>query len=659
MPAAVLAVAELLFAIGAPLGLVNAVVFAAPFLGSAALSIGLSLATSVLLRLGSQPAQPTSVKPSDGQQQIKQAVPPRWKSYGTVRLTGPVAWLDAETAQGQLYLLVLLNHGRISRFVSYHLDDAQVTIDGSGNVTTAPYSGVTTRILTRLGAPVETKYSEINTAFAVDNVRGDGIASMLLIADNFATAEDQLKNYPNGVPRFRATVDASVVWDPRDARQSRTDPSTWTFSENPVVCLLDFMRAAEGFGIPWEAFAGNLDGWNAAADICDEKVLSIAAGGYEARYRVALTYLFTDKPATVLSRFLSACDGRLWQKRDGSIGISVGKFTAPEVVLGARHILSYELTRGQDLVAGIEGVRAQYMSPAHDYREQDADPWPDGATVMALDEERVATVDLLAVPSHSQARRLMKRAYLRQRSAWRGTVRTNLAGLRVIDERFVHIDLSDELGFSLDFEIVHFEFDPGSGQCTIEVVAIGSEIDAWDPATEEGMPAGQPVLTAFSEDFDTLSGTFEAGYSLRQVIAGTRIVAAGNQVRLKFQAWPTALNPFRLDHVSIMHRSGGTANGSEAPIQITFAGAPGFSLPAGQEITSDWVDFAIAPGVDCLVVTDFTNTAPTSNRAPAAAGDGYYFLSGAASWNQQTVAGYSFSGGFTLGLARIETRAGA
>src|SRR5262245_56644786 len=87
------AVGSFLFSVGVPLVLVNAAVFAAPFLVSAAVSVGLSLAANLIFRPGA--ATPASVKPSDGQQAIRQPVPARWKSPGRVRLAGPVWWWAA------------------------------------------------------------------------------------------------------------------------------------------------------------------------------------------------------------------------------------------------------------------------------------------------------------------------------------------------------------------------------------------------------------------------------------------------------------------------------------------------------------------------------------------------------------------------------------
>lgn len=500
-------IAGALFALGAPLGVVNffAIGFGATLV-SAAVSIGISVAASFLFRPGGSAAP--SLKPSDGQFTIRQPVPPRWRSYGRVRVSGPAWWLQAEDVNGKLYMGLAINQGRIGGIVSYHIDDNEVTIDGSFQVTTAPYSSVTTKILHRLGLPTETAYAELSADFAVEDVRGDGVATVLGIFDNFVDAATQLENYPNGQPRLRVTMDASVVWDPRDSAQMRTDPSTWQFSENPVVCLLDYMLSADGFALPWARVEGNLQQWKDAADVCDELVFSIGISDYEARYRVAGSYLFTDRPADVVERFRSTFDGRVWQKRDGTVGIIAGKYVPPSVSITDSEVLDFELTRGKDPLFAVAGIKAQYMSPANDYREQDADAWPDGDTVAQLDEDRVINLDLMWVPSHRQARTLMKRRAVREAAPYMGTVTCALSALRAIDQRYVNLSISELDLDTVSFEVDRFTIDFASSEVILEVTQIGPEVDEFNPEIDEGTAPMVPGITWVDKADGTIIGGF-------------------------------------------------------------------------------------------------------------------------------------------------------
>ena len=435
------AIAAALFAIGAPLAAVN--FFAVAIGGSLLLTLGFNVAVGIGLSLAAnalfRPTLPTGAvqKPSDGQQTVRQAVPPRWKHYGKVRISGPLFWFESDVPNKDLYIGLALNQGRISSFEELHIDDNTVLVDGAGLVTTAPYSTVVTKIVTRLGVDPETAYSEIATAFGFTNIRGDGVATMLGVFRTFSAAESQQENYPNSLPKLRTTIKASVVWDPRDKTQIRTDESTWLWSENPPICLLDYMLSVDGFGIDYERIEPALADWIVAADICDEQIWSIEGRREENRYICAATYLLTDAPKDVLARLAETFDGRVWQRRDGAITVTAGKFFTPDVTLKDDAILGFSLERGLDRLNAAAGIRAQYMEPANDYRETDATPWPDAATVAALTDERVINQDYTWTPSHGQARRLMERSHGRAQAGWRGQVITSLSGLHAIDERVV------------------------------------------------------------------------------------------------------------------------------------------------------------------------------------------------------------------------------
>lgn len=430
-----------------------------------AIGIGLSLIVNRLFAPAS--AQAPELKPQDMQSPIRQDVPPRIRSYGRVQLAGVVFWQQADTATGYLYLGRILNYGRIGGFVSYLIDNTLVGIDGSGNVLTSPYSGVVTKILTRNGAYPETAYAEIQSAFGYGDVRGDGCATALSIHETFSTAELQQENYSNGLPQLKYIIDASVVWDWRDPAQNRLDETTWRTSSNPVVCAMDYAMHRDGFAIPWERFRANLAEWTREADVCDELVAA-AGGGSEARYRLALTYDYTQRPGDVMAQILRCCDGRFWPRSDGTMGISVNKFRGTRKTIGSDLVLGYRLRYGQDRLTGIAGVRGRYLDSATDYVEAEAEPWPDAATVLALGEDRVASLPLQMVPSLGQSRRLMELAFLQATSPRRLTLQTDFGGLVGANERFVRV-LIPKRRIDHEFEVLDFQLDPNNGNCSIEL----------------------------------------------------------------------------------------------------------------------------------------------------------------------------------------------
>lgn len=628
MPAAIgLAIGEFLFSVGAPLALVN--FFAIGAGGLLAVGIGLAVAGSLLTPKARGAG---SVKPSDGQLSINQAIQPRWKHYGKVRIAGPVWFKEADDVNGILHLGQTMNHGPIAAIDQWHIDDNEVTIDGSGNVIEAPYNTLTTcQILYRLGGTPETAYSQIESLFGFSDMRGDGVATMLGRFDNYVDASTQYENFPNGEPKLRATIRASLCWDPRDPAQNRLDPTTWQWSENEVICRLTYLLDADGgLGVPWSRIAPNLAAIKTAADICDEPVISPAAQGSEARYRIALSYLLTDKPRDVLGRFQDASDGRTWVKRDGSIGIAVGRFEAPSVTIGREHIVAYNLTRGQDSLTAIGGVRAQYMSPYHDYREQDAEPWPDGDTVQELDEGRVANQDLTQVPSHGQARRLMKRIYAREHAAWRGTIRTTLYGLKAMDKRYVRVQIP-EIGAGIDttFETGKFNLDLARMECELEIVAVGPAIDAWNPAAEEGIPPAvfsTPSFIYLGSYKD--SGNVINGYVTNPVTCSFDVPQGGLLVIAVIgtganSIYPTNINAIEIDGAVMPLWARGT-NGGYAPNAIAgtvvAAGLHTVKVTAGSAYPDG--AFMTSVMVAAVLVRDYLAATPGDSAATNTATSG-------------------------------------
>lgn len=541
MPAAIgLAIAELLFVVGAPLILVNFFVSA---IGVALIGLTINIGASLLIGTLVRGQSPTpSPSEAQGQQQLKQALAPRIKSYGRVRVAGPLWWMDTDgLAPATLFLGASVNHGRIGRYVAYHIDENEVELDVNDKVTTLPYSAYDIFIHSRLGVYPETAYSQLETTFGLKNARGDGVATILATIKNPATVDLFAQVFPNGRPLIRVTIESSVVWDPRDANQSRGDPLTWTYSDNTALCLLDYLLSPDGFGMPWERIEPALADWILAADKCDEAI-TIAGGSSVKRYVCAFSYRLTDDPKDVVARFLSVCDGRLFPRRDGAVSFAVGQFIAPTVTLDDDALVDYsDMTFGQDPLTSVAGIRAQYMSPNHDYREHEAEPYPSAEAVLALSEDRTPQLDLLGVPVEDQARRLMKRAYIRMTAEWTGTITTNLRGLRAIAERYITLQIS-ELGISRSFEVNHFSFDRSSQTCQLSVRSIDESIEDWTPD-------GRNVFGSFTKIGTSVDPLDEAGGSIGQTaivfvanIAGIAATPAGWQTPGTAPGAPASIN---------------------------------------------------------------------------------------------------------------------
>ena len=90
----------------------------------------------------------------------------------------------------------------------------------------------------------------------------------------------------NGVPDVKVVVKGQKIYDPRldstkggSGSHRDNDPTTWEYSNNSSLVLLDYLRNARyGKGLPTSAFETNYDSFSDSADICDTQVTPYSGG---------------------------------------------------------------------------------------------------------------------------------------------------------------------------------------------------------------------------------------------------------------------------------------------------------------------------------------------------------------------------------------------
>lgn len=127
--------------------------------------------------------------------------------------------------------------------------------------------------------------------------------------------------------------------------------------------------------------------------------------------------------------------------------------------------------------------------------------------------------------------------------------------------------------------------------------------------------------------------------SIRQVIPAAGLSSSGSAITIKVAA--STSGGLSVDNVSIVERSGSTANGVTSPTEILFNGSSGFSISSGEELTSDVTAFTIDHTRDYLVVFDISSTKGNPRRIDG--GGTYYVKSATDSYDQSEVSGFSSS----------------
>lgn len=479
-------------ALGAALqtGLALITLAAGTTLGSLAIGLGISYLASSLFR----PKQP---KPEDVQQQVRQPTPSRIRHYGRVKTSG--AWIFAETQSGGFFKVLALGQGPFDAIEEYWLDDQLVPLQPDGTPTPpSKWREGTTgnallRIQSRLGAPIETAYSELTSKFPQWTAahRGDGIASLL--ACQYAVGDEYyLSLFPNGVnTNYRVVARTSKIKNPI------TGVVAW--NDNAAAVIRDYMTHRDGMRLPESLVSTPLAqaGWVASYNRAAEAI-PIAAGGTEPRYRLWGSYSLDERPADVLGRMLGCSDGRLVPTPDGGLTLDIGAWSEPTVILTADAITGFsDVGRGRDVMTTANTIRATFLDPNQDYQASDADPWADEADVSERGEE-ARDVQFNMAPSHSQARRLMKLEWFRANPNWVGTFNTNLMGLAAFGERLIRIQYP-LFGINSVFEVLDFKFILGEGGilqgATIQVQSMPQSAYQWDTSQEGTAPVSDETTS--------------------------------------------------------------------------------------------------------------------------------------------------------------------
>ena len=486
--------------------------FLATAVVTAAIGLGISAITNALFGRGSAKSEAT-------ERSIKNPTPLRQYACGKRRMFG-TSMLFETASNGSSVDVFAFAEGPANAITQVYLNDDKVTIidgvvqegedgryrsAGSGAPWLGGPGGATVAAGYNLGAPVETAHEAVVSVFEgvwgtggtdiwTENHRGDGIVSGYLIKKP-VEAEDFIDIYPQG---DNVTMSLAGEWgkffDPRNAAHDPLNHLTWEYTDNAVLHTLWYFMIYRGFD-----YARKLEPvigyWITAANDADISV-ALDAGGSEPRYRGCVAFDGGKKPGDILSEFLACFDG--WTDVDGN-GCQVvysGRLYEPTVSIAAEQIIDYRHQAFVPEEDALNEIVIHYVSEIHDFNTVEAQSWRDETDIT---DRGVILSDAIEpqVPSHTQARRLAKRIMSRRNAPDRGWCRTKFGGREVLGQRYINLTIEEAGAIFFDgvAEITGVERDYDTGGVNFEWVAVDANIDAWNPATEdgEGAPTGNRV----------------------------------------------------------------------------------------------------------------------------------------------------------------------
>lgn len=467
---------------------IGAIFFGAGAGASAAYVLAVNVARIATLAIAAKLTAPSFDLTESAQEKtftVRDPIAPQRFVYGEDMVSGPIIYSNLSGAEGRdLWVWIALAGHEIDSFQSYRFDDTNIALtdlDGSGNITSGKFDDVAV-IATQLGTSTQVVPTALNAAFAEINTnhRARGWATLLT---KLSLVEGKTDAFENGAPQnLRAVLRGRKVYDPRDGAQIIDDESTWVWSDNPALCLADFLRWQKfGLGesherIDWPKVI-------TAANICDQTV-TVPGGGTQKRYTINATFDSVMAKRDVRNLIVAAMLGRLVFSQ-GKWKMWAGAAITADVTLNENNVRKgggIQLQVSKSARERFNRVRGKFVDASRDYT---ASTYPEvrSATFLAEDnnEVRYLTADFPTANNEYEAQRdaiVTLKASRNQRVL---TFEGNLSCFRVQPGTVVLLDVA-EFGFNGEkFFVTEWSM---TQDFNINLTLVEEDDTAWDDPLE-------------------------------------------------------------------------------------------------------------------------------------------------------------------------------
>lgn len=493
----------------------GAVLFGTAAGASAAYVIAVNLARVALLSLVNKLAAPKidlTEAAANKMLTIRSTVQAQSFTYGTDMLSGPLIFANT-TGDGnkELTRLVALHGREINDIINFRIDDTNVTIgvdiaDRSDDVTGGVFEGVMS-IDTKLGTDTQTVVADLVARYPTLWLPASHRARTWSLMYTRMTLEETSNAYQNGIPQnMRALCEGHRVYDPRlDDTNGGTgahrlaDDTTWEFSENPAICLADFLRWDN---VGYSEVDERID-WPlviVAADICDEQVVVPTPPALQKRYTCNFTFLSTTPREQIKEMLETAMIGRtvfsqgVWKMWAGAV--QTADVTLTEANMSGANLQVQAQSGSTDR---FNRIRGKFVDPTRNYT---ANAYPEfrNAAFEAEDSgPKYQVFDINTCNNSFEAQRdaIIKLCQSRQQRVV--VFPGNWSCFRIQPGTVVELDI-DELGFNGEkFFVTEWQLETDGSGVQLTMV---EEIDScWaDPAVNDYVtrsPTGELVFSVF------------------------------------------------------------------------------------------------------------------------------------------------------------------
>lgn len=205
---------------------------------------------------------------------------PRPIIYGECRVGGTVTHIEtAGTDNHKLRMIICLAGHEIESLEKIYINDTEATTATVGNfthVTNSKYVNTDNDNAFTSGRLIRFRFKDGSQTTADSTVTSNSALGandkFVSVAYIFIEMVFDSEAFGGGIPSFAFRVKGKKVYDPRESSQSPTDPSTWTWSNNPALHVRDYLQdTVYGLKATQDEIndTTNLGGFASAANTCD------------------------------------------------------------------------------------------------------------------------------------------------------------------------------------------------------------------------------------------------------------------------------------------------------------------------------------------------------------------------------------------------------
>lgn len=254
----------------------------------------------------------------------------------------------------------------------------------------------------------------------------------------------------SGIPEIRVTLKGKKIYDPRadstkggSGSQREDTSSTWAYSKNSSLILLDYLRNARyGKGLPNSAFETNYDSFKTSANTCETQVTPYTSG---ASINLFETHAVLDSEKKVIDnvRELLVPMRAIFNYTQGKYKVIIEGTGSSQLLLTKDNVVSEVKLQGENKSEKYNRVVGTFTNPSKDYQSDTVSYPPFDDSALAV-EDRFATMlsadndtllersfDMIHVTSPYQAEEICENILKRSRNCLKAEVTITSEGLNL------------------------------------------------------------------------------------------------------------------------------------------------------------------------------------------------------------------------------------